>query len=314
MAIKVKGITVIDDNANLNTGATGVITALGGIQGIGIHSAGTPIYTGVITALNFVGAGNTFAVNGTTVDISIAGGGGGGGSGDGADYNTGITSTKYASASDDIDGYSGIAYSFASTVGKTYVVESIHVSNVSVGDLYFSGRIDFNSGQNVPLANKVFVPEQGAFELLDESIIANPSDNIRFGAFTGIGTTASGIANGLDCFITYAEKEDTDYIGLGTVMSTTFADQTVFTSTSFPSIVNTITLVNDSDVSDIDASVSIFKNGTIRQGYLIYNLTIPQNSTVQILPRPKHLDVNDTVVVKSSSNELGVLLAGKYIT
>ena len=28
---------------------------------------------------NFIGSGNTFAVNGTTVDISIAGGGGGGG-------------------------------------------------------------------------------------------------------------------------------------------------------------------------------------------------------------------------------------------
>ena len=30
--------------------------------------------------LNFIGSGNTFAVDGTTVDISIAGGGGGGGS------------------------------------------------------------------------------------------------------------------------------------------------------------------------------------------------------------------------------------------
>jgi len=45
---------------------------------IGIASAGTLINgnTG-ITTLNFVGVGNTFAVNGTTVDISIAGGGAG---------------------------------------------------------------------------------------------------------------------------------------------------------------------------------------------------------------------------------------------
>ena len=54
----------------------GIITATSGIQGIGIQSGGFSVYTGVVTALNFVGTGNTFAVNGTTVDISISGGGG----------------------------------------------------------------------------------------------------------------------------------------------------------------------------------------------------------------------------------------------
>jgi len=49
-----------------------------GVRGVGISSAGTQIGVG-ITQLNFIGAGNTFALNGTTVDVSIAGGGGGGG-------------------------------------------------------------------------------------------------------------------------------------------------------------------------------------------------------------------------------------------
>jgi len=72
---------VVKDTAQLNitsVNATGVITATGGMQAIGIFSGGTAVHTGVITALNFVGTGNTFAVSGTTVDISIAGGGGGG--------------------------------------------------------------------------------------------------------------------------------------------------------------------------------------------------------------------------------------------
>lgn len=64
------------DVANVN--ATGIVTASNGLDGIGIHSGGTVIHSGVITALNFVGTGNTFAVNGATVDISIAGGGGSG--------------------------------------------------------------------------------------------------------------------------------------------------------------------------------------------------------------------------------------------
>lgn len=56
--------------------ATGIITSTGGFN-IGISSVGNAITTGPIKTLNFIGAGNTFAVDGTTVDISIAGGGGG---------------------------------------------------------------------------------------------------------------------------------------------------------------------------------------------------------------------------------------------
>jgi len=43
---------------------------------VGIQSSGTTI--GNAKTLNFIGTGNTFAVNGTTIDVSIQGGGGGG--------------------------------------------------------------------------------------------------------------------------------------------------------------------------------------------------------------------------------------------
>ena len=72
------------DSVGLITARKGIIssgvvtaTAFHGASQIGIQSAGTQIGAG-ITQLNFVGTGNTFAVNGTTVDISIQGGGGGG--------------------------------------------------------------------------------------------------------------------------------------------------------------------------------------------------------------------------------------------
>ena len=53
------------------------------ISAIGISSAGTSI--GNATTLNFIGVGNTFAVNGNTIDVSIQGSAGGsGGSGGGA--------------------------------------------------------------------------------------------------------------------------------------------------------------------------------------------------------------------------------------
>ena len=42
---------------------------------VGISSGGTNIAS-TVANINFVGAGNTFAVNGTTVDVTIEGGGG----------------------------------------------------------------------------------------------------------------------------------------------------------------------------------------------------------------------------------------------
>ena len=62
-----------------NIFTTGIVTALGGIDAIGIMSAGVSQATGIITALNFIGTGNTVLYNQatSTVDISIAGGGGG---------------------------------------------------------------------------------------------------------------------------------------------------------------------------------------------------------------------------------------------
>ena len=49
---------------------------LGDANRIGIQSSGTLI--GNAETLNFVGTGNTFAVNGSTIDVSISGGGGSG--------------------------------------------------------------------------------------------------------------------------------------------------------------------------------------------------------------------------------------------
>ncbi len=65
----------------------GDLTVTGTLTGaaIGIQSTGTVV--GAAKTLNFIGAGNTFAMDGDTVNISIAGGGGGGGGGLGTAIN-----------------------------------------------------------------------------------------------------------------------------------------------------------------------------------------------------------------------------------
>ena len=86
------------DSVGLITARKGIIssgvvtaTAFHGASQIGIQSAGTQIGAG-ITQLNFIGAGNTFAVSGTTVAISIAGGGGGSGA-----FTTSVTGIQTTS-------------------------------------------------------------------------------------------------------------------------------------------------------------------------------------------------------------------------
>ena len=269
---------------------------------------------------------------------NIVSGGGDGGSGT---FDTGITTSIYTAvtggigtaqaglstivANNDIFIGPGIAYSFPPTAGKSYVIESIHVTNIYNTNLYFTSRHDFNGGQNVPTTQRVVVPYQGAVELLEQPIIVNPSDKLRFQAFAGVGTTATGINNGLDSFIVYSEKTDTDYIGTGVTVNTP-AGTELFTSTTNPSVLQSIRLCNYDLAIDVDASVSIYRGGSVggilttgvRQGYLVYNMTVPKNSVIEILERPKYLTANDTIVVgiagTTLTDSLSATLSGKYIT
>ena len=88
--LSIGGTLTYEDVTNVDS--VGVITARSGIQGIGIQSGGLNVAVGVLTALNFIGAGNTFKVTGSTVDISIQGGGGGGGA-----FPTSVTGVQTSS-------------------------------------------------------------------------------------------------------------------------------------------------------------------------------------------------------------------------
>ena len=75
-----------DQTINGNLTVTGTLTG----AAIGIQSGGTVV--GAAKTLNFIGTGNTFAMNGDTVDISISGGSGGGGLGTAINYSDATTS------------------------------------------------------------------------------------------------------------------------------------------------------------------------------------------------------------------------------
>ena len=144
----------VDGHTNLdNVSIAGVATAtlFSGASQIGIQSAGTQIGAG-ITQLNFVGTGNTFAVNGTTVDISIAGGGGGtGAGGTWSTYTAGIATSKSVGVNtsnlDDTD-LTGIGNSF----------KGLYISNgMIVHDNVLNGNHYIGTSMNGLMAGPVTI-------------------------------------------------------------------------------------------------------------------------------------------------------------
>ena len=107
-------------SASVNT--TGIITATGGFN-IGIQSGGIDITTGVITAINFVGSGNTFSYNSTTkvIDVTISGGSGG------------ISSVSISTNTTNQNQYIPYTTSFGSTTG--FGATTLLVYNPSSGNL-----------------------------------------------------------------------------------------------------------------------------------------------------------------------------------
>ncbi len=322
MAIKINNNTVIDDSQNF----IGVGLTLTGP----IYISGSPGSSGQV--IKSTGSGLQWADDNT-------GGGGAGGSGSGS-FDSGITTSVFVSVTsgiatgigtagistalsqttrnNDIFIGPGIAFSFPSTVGVKYVIESIHLTNTFANELYVSGRQDYNGGRNIPIANKVIVPYQGATELLEQPAIASPSDIIRLQAFTGIGSTASGIDGSIDGFIVYSRKSDTKYVGIGSTV-TNASGQEIYTASTYQTVLQSIRLVNYNNNIDVDTSVSIYRGGTVggilttgvRQGYLAYNLTVPRNSTVEILEQPKYLAIRDSIVVgAAASNSIAIHIAG----
>ena len=117
--LSIGGTITYEDVTSIDS--VGIITARSGIQGIGIQSGGVNVAVGVITALNFIGAGNTFKVTGSTVDISIQGGGGGGSGAGFSTSNAGLhtTSSIGLNTSSISDAVTGVGNSF----------QGIYVSN-----------------------------------------------------------------------------------------------------------------------------------------------------------------------------------------
>jgi len=132
--------------ANLTGTLSGVSTNF--VSAVGIQSAGTVIGAG-ITQLNFVGTGNTFKVDGTTVDVSISGNTGAGGTWN--NYTAGIATTKSI-------GINTSNFDDPKVVGTASSFQGIYVSNgMYIHDNSLNGNHYIGTAYNGLMAGPVTI-------------------------------------------------------------------------------------------------------------------------------------------------------------
>lgn len=225
-------------------------------------------------------------------------------------FNTGITSSVSTVAT----GVGSTILTLPSTGGHKYIIHSILASNIAVGntEVNFVGAFDFDGGERSYFAHQIPVPTGTSVEMLKQPQVLNPSDKIivRSTDFDRVG--ANDI---IDVYVSYEEKTSADLIGIGigTVGLGVTATTTIYTSSTYPSVVQSIRLVNKVDTGPKIASVSI-SNG-VSTTFLVDNLIVPKYGSVEILDNPKSIQTNDVVQVQLEEGaSINVQLSAKKIT
>ena len=144
---------------------------------VGIYSGGDPISTQA-NILNFVGTGNTFALRGSTVDISISGGGAGAG-GTFAVNSTGIHTTKSV----------GIGTTTASGAADTNNTAVLNVGIVTANSLFGTLTGDVTG------------------DVTGTATGLSGSPNITINNLTGVAATFTGV-------LTYEDVTNVDSVGI----------------------------------------------------------------------------------------------------
>ena len=292
--------------------STGIITATRGIQqtgneGLNVSSGITTV--GIFTATSArVGLGVT--INNTGIDAGIAAGivtakeyhgsganltGVGGGSGE---FNTSISgATQY-----DVTASMATAYTASATASIRTIVHSVHICNISGSEVTVSGEMQ----TNFSFAHTIPVPAGSAVELLKQPKVLGPSETIELQASS---------TSALEATIIVEEKSDTDFWDAQIALSSGATLTDLYTSTTNPSVVQSILLCNNEGTYDVKARVAWTDGSDNIQSYLVYDMVVPADSTVEICEKPKYLAAGYKLRAYANvADRLEITASGKQIT
>jgi len=119
----------------------------------------------------------------------------------------------------------------------------------------------------------------------------------------------------IDVFISYEEKTSTDLVGvgLGTVGIADTSAIGIFTSTSNPSVIQSIRLANVTDAGGKIANVIVSGGSTDR--FLVENLVVPKYASIEVLDNLKRIETNQIIKIQiDEASTIDVQLSAKKIT
>jgi len=224
-------------------------------------------------------------------------------------FNTGVSSSVTLAAT----GIGTTALTLPSTAGKQYIVHSILASNVAVGntEVNFVGAFNFDGGERSYFAKQIPIPTGMSVEMLKQPQVLNPSDRITVRS-TDVGR--NGADDIIDVFISFEEKTSTDLVGLGKGVSiATTTAIGIFTSTSNPSVIQSIRLANVTDAGGKVASIIVSDGVTDR--FIVDNLVVPKYASIEVLDNLKRIETNHVIKIQvDDAQSIDVQLSAKKIT
>ena len=271
-------------SASVNT--TGIITATGGFN-IGIQSGGIDITTGVITAINFVGSGNTFSYNSTTkvIDVTISGGSGG------------ISSVSISTNTTNQNQYIPYTTSFGSTTGfgaTTLLVYNPSSGNLGIGTTNPTSKLHVQGDVSIS-----GVTTSGGIVVTTGNVYKVGVDTVLNSTTLGTGVTISSLTS--VGTLNQLNVSTSGITTLGVVTSGNIYSTGIITATTFSTGISTQTVGFTTGI--ISGPNTIFINphqigvstGTVR---ILGNLTV-DGTTV----------TNTQATIQSSSKTIGVAIS-----
>ena len=141
--------------------------------------------------------------------------------------------------------------------------------------------------------------------------VLNPSDRITVRSTDYDRNGTDGI---IDVFISFEEKTSTDLVGLGkgvSIAATTAIG--IFTSTSNPSVIQSIRLANVTDAGGKVASIIV--NDGVTDRFIVDNLVVPKYASIEVLDNLKRIETNRAIKIQvDEAQTIDVQLSAKKIT
>lgn len=260
-----------------------------------------------VTAGSYGGATNVAAIvidqqgritSASNAAITASGGGGGG-----SPFNTSVSRNAglaLTTAAQSI-------FTAPSTAGVKYVIHSIHVTNINtIAAAEVTGSFNGTTySSNINFINTLPVPIGTAVELLRQPKVLQANDIVYMQA---------NVDNALHAVITYETQTSSAYFGSGVDITTAGSPTTLHTANA-NSMIQSILLTNDDSTTlDVKARVTWTDASDVIQGYYCFDLTIPNDSTVEILEAPKYLENGHKIRVQANqANRLEAIISGKTI-